>query len=46
MPDREQMGRLIKRVCSECHQARLRGDLRKILDERDKRRADSAGEKP
>lgn len=42
VPDREQMGRPIKRVCSECHAARLRGDLHKILDERNKRGASSA----
>jgi hypothetical protein len=44
VPDREAMGRPIKRVCSECHRARLRGDLQKILAERDKRRAVSPTE--
>lgn len=32
VPDREGMGRPIKRVCSECHAARLRGDLAYILE--------------
>lgn len=31
LPDREQMGRRIKRVCRGCHAARLRGDLQAIL---------------
>lgn len=39
LPDREQMGRPIKRVCRECHRRRLAGDLQVILAERDKQRA-------
>lgn len=39
VPDREQMGRQINRICRECHRARLRGDLQTILADRDKRRA-------
>ena len=31
LPDRNRMGRPIKRVCRECHAARLRGDLVHIL---------------
>ena len=31
VPDREQMGRLIKRVCRQCHGERLRGDLVEVL---------------
>ena len=31
VPDRERMGRLINRVCSRCHGARLRGDMELIL---------------
>lgn len=29
VPDRERMGRPVKRVCRECHTERLRGDLRR-----------------
>ena len=36
LPDRNRMGRPIKRVCSECHRERLRGDLKQIMDDRDK----------
>lgn len=38
LPDRERMGRPIKRVCSRCHSARLRGDLQHILNEARKKR--------
>ena len=31
VPDRNQMGRPIKRVCCECHLARLQGDI-KLID--------------
>lgn len=31
VPDRERMGRPIKRLCTECHGNRLRGDITKIL---------------
>lgn len=31
VPDRESMGRPIKKVCVECHGERLQGDLEKIL---------------
>lgn len=31
VPDRNVMGRPIKRVCKQCHAARLAGDLRSIL---------------
>jgi hypothetical protein len=34
VPDRERMGRLINRVCSDCHAGRLRGDLHQILASR------------
>jgi hypothetical protein len=37
IPDRERMGRPIKRVCRECHSARLRGDLAKVLKDRERR---------
>lgn len=42
LPDRERMGRPIKRVCRECHSERLRDDLRYIMDRR-KRRARPVG---
>lgn len=32
VPDRERMGRPIKRVCLKCHRQRLLGDVRKIQD--------------
>jgi hypothetical protein len=38
VPDRERMGKPIKRVCRECHAARLRGDLVEILEVERKRR--------
>lgn len=31
VPDRNQGGRLINRVCAECHRERLRDDLRHVL---------------
>lgn len=31
VPDREQMGRQIKRVCSECHRNRLRADSERAM---------------
>ncbi len=34
VPDRERMGRPIKRVCSECHADRLRGDWAVIMEKR------------
>lgn len=37
VPDRETMGRVINRVCHECHVARLRGDLAKILEAHDRK---------
>lgn len=37
VPDRDQMGRPIKRVCRECHAARLRGDLVEIREVEGKR---------
>ena len=32
LPDRERMGRPIKRICRECQSDRLTGDLKKIFD--------------
>lgn len=40
VPDRERMGRPIKRICRECHAARLAGDVRKILAEHEKKQID------
>jgi hypothetical protein len=39
VPDRERMGRPIKRVCRACHVDRLRGDLAAILERRRKENA-------
>ena len=39
VPDRERMGRLINRVCSSCHALRLAGDMKRILELHEKRRA-------
>ena len=38
VPDREQMGRRINRVCSSCHALRLAGDMNRILELHEKRR--------
>ena len=38
VPDRERPGRLINRVCRSCHTLRLAGDMKRILELRDKRR--------
>lgn len=40
VPDRERMGRPIKRLCHPCHQARLKGDVYRILAERHKRESE------
>ena len=37
VPDRNRMGRPIKRICRECHAARLRGDLAWIMEVRKRR---------
>ena len=37
VPDRNRMGRPIKRICSKCHAARLRGDLRYVMHVREER---------
>jgi len=34
VPDRNTMGRPINRVCSDCHAARLSGDMARILKAR------------
>ena len=39
VPDRKQVGRLINRVCSSCHSLRLAGDIKKIIELAEKRRA-------
>jgi len=39
VPDRKQVGRLINRVCSSCHSLRLAGDMKRILELTEKRRA-------
>lgn len=35
VPDRNRMGRPVKRICRECHALRLAGDLKEILRRRD-----------
>ncbi len=35
LPDRNRMGRPIKRICRECHADLLRGDLKAIMRLRD-----------
>jgi hypothetical protein len=37
IPDRNRMGRPIKRICRECHAVRLRADLLKVLEVNRKR---------
>jgi len=37
VPDRERMGRPIKRVCKSCHALRLAGDIKHILEIQRKR---------
>ena len=37
VPDRERMGRPIKRICSPCHSLRLAGDMKRIMELREKR---------
>jgi len=32
VPDRERMGRPIKRICLECHHQRLQGDIRAVFE--------------
>lgn len=34
VPDRNRMGRPIKRLCKDCHRDRLRGDLQRIISKR------------
>jgi hypothetical protein len=38
VPDRNRIGRPIKRVCRECHSDLLRGDMVNILRERERRK--------
>ncbi len=38
VPDRNGMGRPIKKVCRPCHKSILLGDLKQILEHRKKRR--------
>ncbi len=37
IPDRYRMGRLINRICKECHSARLRNDIKEIMRHKNKR---------
>ena len=43
VPDRERMGRLINRVCSSCHALRLDGDMKRIMELHEQRRARNNG---
>jgi hypothetical protein len=43
VPDRERVGRLINRVCSSCHALRLSGDMKRIVELQEKRRAKMCG---
>lgn len=43
VPDRERMGRLIKRVCLSCHALRLVGDMKRIMELHEKRKARNNG---
>ena len=45
VPDRNVMGRPIKRVCRPCHKSLLLGDLKQILEHRKKRREMIDGER-
>ena len=38
VPDRERTGRLIHRICGQCHALRLAGDLERILILQNERR--------
>lgn len=40
LPDRERMGRPIKRICHDCHALRLQGDVKKILELRNRQSKD------
>ena len=46
LPDRQVTGRMVKRVCRECHHDRLRGDLIRILDVERARRIQAQKGKP
>ncbi|MHC4240512.1 MAG: hypothetical protein ACYSUC_12320 [Planctomycetota bacterium] len=41
VPDRNRMGRPIKRICLSCHADLLRGDLAAVLRRRHERAADA-----
>jgi len=43
VPDRERMGRPINRVCSSCHARRLTGDMKRIMELHEQRRARNNG---
>lgn len=45
VPDRERFGRLINRVCSSCHALRLAGDMKRILELQEKRKAQGTEKK-
>jgi predicted CXXCH cytochrome family protein len=41
VPDRNRMGRPIKRVCSGCHSERLRADAKRVIDYYEQLKRDS-----
>ena len=45
VPDRNCMGRPINRVCSDCHAARLRGDLINVVKSHNKKFENGWGKK-
>ena len=42
LPDRNNPGRPVKRICRQCHADRLIGDLKAILVEEERRKAERA----
>jgi hypothetical protein len=38
VPDREQIGQLVNRVCLSCHSLRLAGNMKRIFELHEKRR--------
>ena len=43
LPDRQVTGRMVKRVCRECHSDRLRDDLRHIMEIERRKRMEREG---
>lgn len=45
VPDRNRMGRPVKRVCRECHAERLRGDMQRVMEEHERRKREIRGDR-